>query len=328
MRIVFSVLLALLPLSAWAGLDFCNSTDEKLNLAIGYNGAEGWTSEGWWGLEPGACKTVEGKALDKRYYYYRAEGATLTWSTDSYFFCTGSSPLTIVGDTNCAERGYAREGFKEIELDEGVTEFTMTLNAAAPTESPKSVEESELYTVQGLLSHCDVTDAGTQCELHSDWQRIISYVPFDGDMRVHDVLMDLPPNTPMLWEGRVTVADAGYAEVDLTRVQQQGSDPYADTRFGIQGAWVSDDDSQYLLVIYGGVFEELYEGVPTETAMLDIVGQCGSEIHPDNLVLEVRSFGAPDGEPRCLEILHYDDHSLELWPQGAMRPLSFSANGM
>jgi len=331
MRHLLSLAFILLSSPAFAGLTFCNDTGSKIELAIGYKADGNWTSEGWWHIDPDACKTVEGGDLTKRYYYYHARGDGMTWEREAYYFCTGKSPFTITGDTDCETRGLDRAAFNEIQLSKGVTDLTLTLTTPkpqqdAPKAAPPATPET---TLSGLLSHRDVTDAGIQCELHSDWTRVISYVSQTEDTRQHEHLMTLPPNTPMVWTGTIDVADAGYAEMRLLSAKASGADPMAEARFGIQGSWISHDDSNYMVLINGGVFEEWYGGTPTETSMFDIVADCPGA-HGFGTYLEVRSFGSAidDDAPRCFDIVHYDDHSLELFPLGTMNMLTFSANGM
>src|SRR5258708_4995221 len=110
-----------LPTAARAELKFCNQTNERINLAIGYNSpASGkWTSEGWWTIDPDQCKVplpLNG-VLKARYYYYYADSDSNKWSGD-YIFCTQDSKFTIEGDRDCKSRGYAPEGFNEIDVGE------------------------------------------------------------------------------------------------------------------------------------------------------------------------------------------------------------------
>ncbi|MDG1532180.1 MAG: DUF1036 domain-containing protein, partial [Paracoccaceae bacterium] len=40
-----------------AGLEICNTTGDVQEISIGYKGDGGWTSEGWWLIEPSKCAT-------------------------------------------------------------------------------------------------------------------------------------------------------------------------------------------------------------------------------------------------------------------------------
>ncbi|MDF0600568.1 DUF1036 domain-containing protein [Psychromarinibacter sp. C21-152] len=125
--------------TAQAALQFCNETDDIQSVAIGYQGASAWTSEGWWNIDPGACATVVGGDLTKRYYYYRSEVNGGDFPGEGYMFCTTPEEFEIVGDTDCASRGYDSESFREIDTGETATDFTFTLTAE--TTSPPKIGE-------------------------------------------------------------------------------------------------------------------------------------------------------------------------------------------
>jgi len=68
--------LALTAGGAMAGFKICNHSDGKVSVAIGYKGGDyGWTSEGWWTIEPGDCKAIMNGDLTNRYYYLYATGS-------------------------------------------------------------------------------------------------------------------------------------------------------------------------------------------------------------------------------------------------------------
>ncbi len=121
-----------------AGLEICNETAFEQSLSFGYNGAEGWTSEGWWNVAPGDCVTPALDGTNRRYVYYRAEVDGGDFAGQNYFFCTTPSEYTIVGDTDCESRGYDREDFYEIDTggDEGMFTFTLVADAERPMTEP------------------------------------------------------------------------------------------------------------------------------------------------------------------------------------------------
>lgn len=126
--------------AAQAGLHFCNQTNEIQSVAIGYQGASDWTSEGWWNVDPGDCATVVAGDLTKRYYYYRSEVNGGDFPGEGYMFCTTPQEFEIVGDTDCESRGYDNESFREIDTGETATDFTF--NLVADNTAPPKVEET------------------------------------------------------------------------------------------------------------------------------------------------------------------------------------------
>jgi len=106
---------------AFAWYDICNKTPNRVQVAVGYIGNEGYVSKGWWTIRPCDCKTVvgDGQADDTYNYWYYAEDLDDggSWSGGSDF-CTTPSRFTIVGK-NCSNRGYDWTGFKHVQTSGG-----------------------------------------------------------------------------------------------------------------------------------------------------------------------------------------------------------------
>lgn len=133
MRLFLFALFALLGAApAHAGLSFCNDSALRATVAIGYKGAEDWTSEGWWAVEPGACATVIEGPLPLSHYYWRATDENGAFAAQDYWFCVADEAFTIVGDRDCASRGHRRERFSEIVVGAGGTATVRLAAAAAP----------------------------------------------------------------------------------------------------------------------------------------------------------------------------------------------------
>jgi len=113
------------------GLRICNETRYVQAVSLGYQDKDdSWVSEGWWDLAQNQCATVLSGELQKRYYYYRAEAKGGPLTEDAYMFCTSAEEYTIVGDSECEERGYKREGFAQIDTGPTGTYFVFTLTDA------------------------------------------------------------------------------------------------------------------------------------------------------------------------------------------------------
>ena len=151
--------------STGVGLTFCNESPNTKAVSIGYRGDEDWTSEGWWNVDPGQCTTTISDALTKTYYYYRAEVNGGEFNGENYTFCTTPEAYTIVGDTECEARGYAKETFTEIVLTEGTTGHTVTLgidpNDPEPSASAGDTTGSavdDMSTTGAGLEICNETE--------------------------------------------------------------------------------------------------------------------------------------------------------------------------
>jgi len=337
---------------AEADLRFCNTTDAKVSVAVGYKGDDGaWTSEGWWGIAPDDCETVVGGDLKRSVYYWRATSKAYSWSMRRFMFCTSPKAFTIVGDENCAERGYDRNGFNEIKIPEGVKSFKFTLNP--PSAAPKTAEAApepaspappepaapapaapagdppgthgEPYTISGFLGGCEGTDTAIQCDLYAGGYRYRASTNGPTPQATIERLMDMPINTPMYWAGDMISYHGPVAEVTIREMETGGNDPFAGVRARLQGYWISTEDPSYALLLAGSLFEEYYDNIPTETAVIEIASSCAGSKGEGPYVI-AHSYD-PDEDPRCFEIVEATDNTLSLFPLGTMGFLDFRKAG-
>jgi uncharacterized membrane protein len=60
----------------WAAFKVCNHSKQQVDVAFAYPHTQfGWTSEGWWTLATGQCRTIMKGPLNNRYYYLYATGS-------------------------------------------------------------------------------------------------------------------------------------------------------------------------------------------------------------------------------------------------------------
>lgn len=322
---------------AHAGLRFCNATDASASVAIGYEAEGGtWTSEGWWRLDPGDCKTVVAGDLKRHVYYWRATSKRYSWASRRFMFCTSPTVFTIEGDDACEERGYDRNPFNEIRIKTGVTEFTFTLNPpggdapvadaepAAPQSDPPGTH-GEPYTISGFLGGCEGLDTAVACTLYANGFRYQAVSGGPTPLAVIERLMDLPVNTPMTWSGDMISTYGAQAEVTIRQAREEGADPYAAVRKRLQGYWASAEDPLYTLLLAGDLFEESYQDIPTDTRIVEIAAACeGSKGSGPYLIAHPYS---GDEDERCFEIVEATSDSLVLFPLGTMGFLEFRKRG-
>lgn len=117
---------------ARADLRICNQTDSQVGISVGYKGADGWTTEGWWNVQPKGCETLLSGPLVSRYYYVYGVDYDLggEW-TGTAFMCTRDEEFTIKGTENCVAQGYELTGF--LEIDTG-SERNWTVQLTEPSE--------------------------------------------------------------------------------------------------------------------------------------------------------------------------------------------------
>lgn len=143
-RVVFAVFAAALAGllavgQAEAGFRVCNRSGQRVDVAFGYPHHQfGWTSEGWWTIEAGNCRTVMNGDLVNRYYYLYAQGAQGgRWqapeSQDGGFFCVQNEAFVFQNRTfqhgnkvDCEEHNLQGRHFFVVDT-EGAANHTHTL---------------------------------------------------------------------------------------------------------------------------------------------------------------------------------------------------------
>ena len=117
--------------AAQADLKLCNATSSRVGVAIGYQDKTGWATEGWWNIASQTCETLLKGALPSRFLYVHAidydRGGE--WGGESDM-CTTDKSFAIRGVQDCANRGYKRTGFFEVDTGEA-KEWTIRLTDPA-----------------------------------------------------------------------------------------------------------------------------------------------------------------------------------------------------
>ena len=340
MRFIHLLLpLTLTPAAALAELSFCNDTGVGVSVAVGYSGPGDWTSEGWWNVEPGACAVAIPGDLDKSHYYYRVESLDVNFDHDSYMFCAADRAFTIVGDTGCEARGHRREGFNEIRTG-GQASYTVSIGPGRDPEEDIIYPDEEVghdsaasdvvmdppgthgepYSITGILSHCDVFDAGMQCTVLSDgWLYTTdSYGP--TPLPLLEEIMETGRNVPITIRGDLMDYAGAQANVTIRDYTLGYPDAYTVERDMMEGFWTSADDRTYQVLIHGSMFEEYYDGRPDMAAFMFYQWGCDSAFD-GQIAFQLVSW---DGnEQRCAAIEYVEPGRMSIWVAGTMRPLSF-----
>ncbi|TAL82077.1 MAG: DUF1036 domain-containing protein [Beijerinckiaceae bacterium] len=126
---VFCILLG--ANSAKADLRVCNTTINRVSVAIAYTDGTKWTTEGWWNLKANGCEILMRGPLAAEYYYvYAMDERGAEWKGKT-FLCTSDHEFHIVGRQDCFVRGFDRSGFFEVDTGKNARNWTVQL--AAPT---------------------------------------------------------------------------------------------------------------------------------------------------------------------------------------------------
>ena len=81
--------------SASAGLNFCNSTNQKVYVAVAWLEASDWRGRGWFAIDPGDCTEAVQGDLRNRHYWYFAKSA------DDHLIWSGEGDRTPGSDSFC-----------------------------------------------------------------------------------------------------------------------------------------------------------------------------------------------------------------------------------
>jgi len=127
-------LLVVASSAASADLKLCNSTSSRIGVAVGYQDATGWATEGWWNIASQTCETLLKGAVPSRFIYIHAldydRGGE--WVGTNYL-CTDEKSFAIRGVQDCQKRGFKRTGFFEVDTGES-QEWTIRLTDPEASE--------------------------------------------------------------------------------------------------------------------------------------------------------------------------------------------------
>ena len=111
---------------AAAGLEACNHSGKKIQVAIAHpSEAGGWSSAGWWAVEPNRCETLIDVPLTYRTVYAYAQSSNgFEWGAPN-FFCVEETPtFTLLNAEGDCASGLA-VGMVKHDLG-GRTDYTIT----------------------------------------------------------------------------------------------------------------------------------------------------------------------------------------------------------
>ena len=308
MRFLIVFLAVFLPLPALAQLEVCNNTNVTHRVAIGYEGETGWTSEGWWKFDPGECGIVMSGALTRQNYYYkvRAEGHDYG---GAYAFCTGDSPFTIFGDTQCAERGFVRELFVLEDTGPTATRWTIALNGApvasqrqttpapAPAPAPAGINYAALNTptleyidyragftpgthgepVNAVVRFigCYEDGGGEWCTFAGDG---VEWYVYPSDVNYSETFISISFLTPgqrvNLSADIVNFNDASV-EIAVNGIEGITTPSRADLLyFALQGGFTDTRDTDSRVEVVGNTMFELYRNDQVAAYRIQLVENC------------------------------------------------------
>lgn len=122
---------ALFAAPARAEFSVCNQTLDVVNVAVGQQGPEAFTTEGWWTIGSNQCALVIREELRNRYVYVYATdvfGQPILKGTQS--MCIDPKRFTIDGIDSCWRGGHLEAKFLEVDT-QAVERWTLFLTDPA-----------------------------------------------------------------------------------------------------------------------------------------------------------------------------------------------------
>ena len=289
-RLALGLLAALFPGTAFAGLEICNQTAASQSIAIGYQEDGQWVSEGWWNIPAGECREPVKGDLKTRYFYLHASASGRVHNEERYTFCTQSDVFTIVGDENCATRGFDTSNFAQIDTGATSTHHTHTIVEAAVKQDGGQKQSAQPTTASGLtrgqhgepysdrlmFQTCDIIDGLEACSFVGNGWRFYAFYDDPTPANYLRQFEDMAPNTPVAVTGDLINYGERVAELAITEIEPLwGQDPYAGINGALQGDWVSGEEGgEESLFIFGSEMHSYHDGVYSDTYLLRIEPDC------------------------------------------------------
>lgn len=269
-------LLGLVPSVAQAGLKICNDTEASQTVAIGYKSGDDWVSEGWWNIDAGDCKTTVAGDLKQRYYYYLSKSRGWTFDDGNIVFCSTSDVFTIVGDEDCAARGYDKSYFRKIDTGKTAKDYTQNLaayttrSAAAPAPAPKQTPSTtasqpgtygEPYSSgTAIFQSCEDETEARFCTFHDNGYKFHVYDDGRTPNGVIARLRGYLPGTPIEVQGDLESVYDRSADLVMRAVLPRAWNRWDSTLGRMQGQWYAEGDPASMFTVLGSERINTYDG--------------------------------------------------------------------
>lgn len=336
--------------AAKAELTVCNDASAPRTLAVAYPQGAGWQSEGWWTVDPGACKVVVAGDLTQRHYYYTLSDQP-DFAGEGYAFCVQSQSFTLSpADGDCAE-GSTQRPFADIDTGMTSASFTLKLrDSMAPVikadveapmigvvDHPEDAPEADLgaatasfapgshgepFTVNALMQGCGASEELDGCTFYAEGVRWVVSRGAGSNEAALDAMAALPVNAPVLVTGDSLNFGDITVEAMVSKVEPDQPDPYATLRDAMQGKWVSTEDASSTLIVTGSEQQEIYAGEVTAVSVVTFADACPGGEKIGAVFFTQQMGGDPEDLP-CYAVVDLTPDRMELSYVGRGNTLSY-----
>lgn len=317
---------------AQASTRICNDTEQVQELAISARIAGGWVSEGWDRLEPGGCLSVPPEGHTGRFFYFRAESPGYDFRDDSIYFCTQPGRFRIEGAKGCLSRGFQRQGFARVRLDQsdpsnqpdrdillgsrlivGQGQGGEQTDAVADhqgTPQPEASAATEDYQADVVLQSCQRGD-GTEisCQLIAPEMQLTTNSSLAGDQDALAFVAGLPRGAPLRVEGRLLNRFGRSARLELHKAAPRRANQFDNLRSRLQGEWHSLDDAEDSFTIRAVTRQAVLRGRRMAPELISVQSNCDASEQPGQYLV---AWEAQSSTSLCYEIVSLTNELLVL----------------
>ena len=335
--------------TAKAELTVCNDASAPRTLAVAYSQDADWQSEGWWTIDPGACKVVVAGDLTQRHYYYTLSDQP-DFAGEGYAFCAQSQSFTLSpADGDCAA-GSTQRPFADIDTGMTSASFTLKLRDSmapvikADTEAPMigvvdhaadaskadaatsasfaPGSHGEPFTVNALMQGCGASEELDGCTFYAEGVRWVVSRGAGSNEAALDAMAALPVNAPVLVTGDSLNFGDITVEAMVSKVEPDQPDPYAALRDAMQGEWVSTEDRDARLSVTGSEQQEIYAGEVMAVSVVTFADACPGGEKIGAVFFTQQMGGDPEDLP-CYAVVDLTPDRMELSYVGRGNTLSY-----
>lgn len=315
--------------AAQAGLEICNKGGAAQTVGLVYKTGKVWFSEGWWTIEPAECKVLVGGDLQQREYYYTIKNEA-SYVGQGYWYCAKDEPFELTGaDGDCGALGASSRDYALIDTGETATSFTFDLvGSAAPSAqdaalaaqlSPAAMTEyftrgqqGEPFFISARLQECTSVDGFDGCFVYAEGWRWAFDAAANNNPAAMVAMASLPVNTVLGISGDVLTYNDMTVDALISKIEMLPPDDVSAKLDMLQGHWVSVDDPQSKMVIYGSEMTNSYGAEVMATSVISFTDACPDGFGGEGQKLVMSQMGMPPEDALCYTLEEVTDTTLTL----------------
>ncbi|MDZ7904679.1 MAG: DUF1036 domain-containing protein [Cypionkella sp.] len=333
--VIFGAILTVCTGAAQAELTLCNKAAAPQTVGLAYKSGDSWFSEGWWTIAPSDCKTLVGGDLAQRNYYYTIKDPSKDssgFAGEGYRFCAKDDSFELTGaDGDCGALGATSRDYALIDTGETAPSFTFDLAAmprakgqdAAPALGlpDSAMRESftrgtigEPFVITARMQNCTDAEGFSACYAYAEgWMWVFDRTAAHN-LAALDAMASLPVNTMLTISGDVIAYNDISVDALVAKIELAPPDANSAVLDAMQGTWVSADDSQSKMTIFGSEVSSSYGDEGGRVSVLSFVDTCEGRAvgEPGKPAILMQEMGLPPEDALCYAIEEASAQSLTL----------------